>query len=440
MIARRLVLVGAAALFAARGALARGRSITGGRVSLRVPWPVATVDPHRIDDGTAAIFGEALFDTLYAVEGAAIVPALAEGDPEVDGANVRVRLRAGLRTGRERLFGTKDAIAAVARSRGMGGRGWLADVPVPRDEGGKALLFATKDAGKLARALASPIVAMVPNGFTPDAPDGTGPFRFSLRDGAMILTRNPLAARGPSFLDEVVVRPAADVSASLLAFEAGSDDIGWFERGLHEPRPGSKSFDHGVVGWAALFTGRDANDWDGPGIAQRISDGIPYARLSSLHLGAAWSPEPEQGWGGPASSILVREDATWLVAIANALAASLTRPRHEVTVKTVPAAELAARRASRMFGLVLDVVRSIAPGSLGALVSLATADNPTRAQDIMQHAPKLGDVPARMLTRTLRVGIVGEIRVGGGRTPELQLAPSQTGASFDLGASSRTRR
>lgn len=433
-------LVGTAALLAARGAPARGRAVAGGRVALRVPWPVATIDPHRIEDAAAAIFGEALFDTLYAVENGVLVPALAEGDPEVDGAFVRVKLRAGLRTGRERPFGTRDAIAAIARSRAMGGRGWLADVPVPRDDGGKALLFATKDAGKLARLLASPIVAMVPNGFTPEAPDGTGPFRFATRDGAMILSRSSLAARGPSFLDEVVVRPAADVSASLLAFEAGSDDIGWFERGLHEPRPGSKSFDHGVVGWAALFTGRDANDWDGPGIAQRICDGIPYARLSSLHLGAAWSPEPEQGWGGPPVSILVREDAPWLVAVANALAAALTRPSHEVTVKTAPAAEVAARRASRMFGLVLDVVRSIAPGGLGATISLATADNPTRAQEIMQHPPKLGDVPARTLTRTLRVGIVGEVRVSGGRTPELSLAPSQTGASFDLGASSHTRR
>lgn len=431
--------VTAATLLGTR-AEARGRTPTGGRVSMRLPWPVGTMDPHRIDDPNAAIFGEALFDTLYAqtLDGQ-IVAALAEADPEPEGANLRVKLRTGLRTARDRPFGTRDAAWSIARARGMGARGWLADIPAPRDDG-RSLLFATKDAARLVRALASPIVAMLPTSFSAESPDGTGPFKSITRDGAMVLMRNRLAARGPAFLDEIVVRAAANVSASLLAFEATTDDIGWFERGLHEPRAGSKGFDFGSVGWATLFTGRDANAWDGPGIAQRICDGIPWSRVSNLHLGAAWTPDSEQGWGGPPATLIVRDDAPWLIAVANAVAATITRPGHEVTVKPIPAGELASRRSSRMFALALDVVRSIAPGSLGAMVALATADNPVRAQEIMQHPPKLGDVAARTLTRTLRCGVVGEIRVLGGRVPDLVLASSGSGSGFDLGASFRARR
>ncbi len=33
---------------------------------LHAPWPLASLDPHRIDDAAAAFFGEAIFDTLYA--------------------------------------------------------------------------------------------------------------------------------------------------------------------------------------------------------------------------------------------------------------------------------------------------------------------------------------------------------------------------------------
>lgn len=440
---RRAFLAGgaAAALTTVLGAAhARGRTPVGGRLSMRVPWPVGPVDPHRIDDPFAAIFCGALFDSLYAwAPDGQIVPALAEAEPKPDGASLRVELRAGLRTGKERPLGTKDAAWSIARSRGSGGRGWLADVPAPRDDG-RALVFATKDAARLVHALASPIASIVPIGFSPELPDGTGPFRFGARDGAVVLSRNRLAARGPSFLDEVVVRAAPRIESSMLAFEAGTDDLGWFERGLHEPRAGSERFDHGTVGWVVLSTGRGAGSWDAPGVAQRICDGVPYARLKSLHVGAEWPAEPELGWGGPPGQLLVRDDAAWLIEVAQAVAATITRPSHEVTVKPIPAAELASRRASRAHALALDVVRNVGPGGVAALVAVATAESAARAQEIMQHPPRLGDAAPRTMTRTLRAGIIGEIRILGGKMPELVLARGSAGSGFDLGSSYRARR
>lgn len=418
---------------------ARGRTPVGGRISLRVPWPVASIDPHRLEDATAAIFGEALYDTLYMRdESGAFVASLAEADPEPEGQNLRVRIRMGLRTARGRPFEARDAAASLARSRGLGGRAWLADVPAPRIDG-RSLVFAMRDAGRLVRALASPIVAMVPSGFSADAPDGTGPFKHTTRGDTVVLARNALAARGPSFFDEVVLRPAPDLAASLRAFESGTDDLGWLGSGLHEPRAGSRPFDLGPVGWAVLFTGRDALTWDAPGVAQRICDGIPPARLSHLALGPAWTPDPMQGWGGAPTQIHVRDDAPWLVELARAIAATISLPGHEVSARPVSPAEFAQRRGARNYTLALDVVRPVAPGSFGAMVALATADSAGRASELVQHPPKLGEVPPRTMTRTLRCGVVGDIRVQGGRAPDLQLAASSTAGGFDLGASTRRR-
>jgi len=421
-------------------ALARGRTAIGGRITLRFPWPVTTLDPHRLDDATAAILGEAIFDTLYARDDAGgFVPSLAEADPEPEGASLRVRLRGGLRTARGRPFEAKDAAAAIARARGLGARAWLTDVPAPRVDG-RSLVFAPRDAGRLVRALAPALVAMVPGGFSPEAPDGTGPMRFALRGDAATFARNPLATRGPSFLEEVVVRAAPSVAESLRAFQSLTDDLGWLGSGMHGLRAGSRPFDFGAVGWAVLFTGRDAQAWDAPGIAQALCDAVPASRLAHLALGPAWAASSPQAWSGPPSPLYVRDDAPWLVELAQALAATMTQPSHELTVKPIPAAELVQRRTARNHALLLDVVRPLAHGTFGALVGLATADGSARATEIVQKPPKLGEVPARTLTRTMHCGVVGEIRVQGGLVPDdIALAPSSTGYGFDLGASTRLR-
>ena len=44
---------------------------------------------------------------------------------------------------------------------------------------------------------------------------------------------------------------------------------------------------------------------------------------------------------------IVRDDAPWLVELARAIAATLSRPSHEVTVKPVPPGEIARLRVPR---------------------------------------------------------------------------------------------
>jgi peptide/nickel transport system substrate-binding protein len=240
MTTRRGFVLGAAGVALSRAALARGRTPLGGAVKLHVPWSVAAIDPHALDDGAAAIFGDALFDTLYArQEGGEIVASLAESEPSASGGALRVALRQGLRSAYGRPVDAHDAAASIVRARAGGARAWLAALPAPRVDG-NALVFAMTDASILVRALASPLVAVVPAGFNPARPDGTGPFRATRNGDALVLVRNANAARGPAFLDQVVVRAAPALETSLRAFEEGADDVGWLGSGYFETRAASK--------------------------------------------------------------------------------------------------------------------------------------------------------------------------------------------------------
>ena len=434
-----LALASAASLTAAPWpAWARGRTPYGGRLALHVPWPVTSLDPHRIDDAAVALFGDAVFDALYARgESGEIVPCLAESDPEPEGAGLRVTLRHGVRFSSGALLDPRTAAQAIARARSRDASPWLAEIPVPRvDKTG--LVFAMRDARKLVRALASPMVAIVPPRYNPEHPDGTGPLRADMQAGAMVLARNTLAAGGPAFLDSIEARHAPDLVTSLRAFESSADDVGWLGSFLHEPRLGARGFDGGAVCWAVLRTGRDAGPLDARGTAQALADGVPHASLASLVVGPSWEQGSAQ-WTGQPCELLVREDSPWLVELARALSAALSTPAHEVSVHPLPAADITQRRAARTFALMLDIVRPAGPGGLGALIGLATADDPATAAALVRHPPR-GDLAPRTATRTMRLGVVGEVRLQGGRAPDVVLPASRWGRGVDWGNAFRTRQ
>ncbi|HEX4448669.1 MAG TPA: hypothetical protein VH044_18125 [Polyangiaceae bacterium] len=441
MIGRRRLLagaVGALASWTARAALGRGRIPYGTTLSLHVPWPVGSIDPHRIDDAMAAFFGNALFDTLYALDDAgAPVPSLAGGDPRPEGTGLLIALRPGLRFASGVPLDVRAAAAAIARARTHDAAAWLADVPAPRaTEAG--LVFAARDPRALARALASPLVAMVPPRFAPERPDGTGPFRAESTAWGLRLVRNGLAANGPAFLDEIDARRAADLATPLRAFESGEDDVGWLGSFLHEPRSGARGFDVGEVAWTVLRTGKQAGPLDAPGTAQALADGVPHAALAPLVVGPPW-PQGDARWTGAPADLLVRDDAPWLIEVARALAVALSASSHEITVRTIASADLAARRASRAFTLMLDVARPAGPDAMGTLLGLASADDPAAALALARHPPRPDPAPRR-LTRAMHLGVVGEVRLQGGRAADVVLPAGPGGRGVDWGSAFRTRR
>jgi peptide/nickel transport system substrate-binding protein len=449
MISRRAFVGGVAgvaaglATSAASSAFARGRTPYGAGLTLHVPWPVGSLDPHRIDDAMAAFFGDALFDTLYARDDSgALVPSLAASDPQPEGAGLRVSLRPGVRFASGSPLDARAAAASLGRARAHDAAAWLADVPAPRPTAdGLGLVFAMRDARLLARALASPLVAIVAPRFAPEKPEGTGPFRVEAVAGALRLVRNGFAANGPSFLDAIDARRAPDLETSLRAFESGADDLGWLGSFLHEPRVGALAFDAGAVAWAILRTGKLAGPLDAPGTAQALADGVPHAALAPLVVGPAWGASASSAatWTGPPCDLFVRDDAPWLLEVARALTVPLSAQSHEITVRPVPIAELASRRAARAFTLMIDVARPAGPDALGALLGVATADDPATALDLARHPPR-GDLSPRRATRSMRIGVVGEIRLQGGRAPDVVLPASPWGRGVDWGNAFRTRR
>ncbi|MGD0675968.1 MAG: hypothetical protein ABSC94_11145 [Polyangiaceae bacterium] len=441
MMTRRAILGAAGALLASTASInvssARGRPLYGSRIAVHVPWPLGRVDPHRVDDVAAACFGEALFDTLYARDSAgALVPSLAEAEPEPRKGGLRVALRSGLRFASGAICDARAAAVSIERARASDAAAWLTDVAPARVDAG-ALLFAGHDPRRLVRALASPAVAIVPPHFAPERPDGTGPFRAEPKPWGLRLARNTLAAAGPSFLDVIDLQRAADLATSLRAFESGVDDLGWLGSFLHEPRTAAQDFDGGAVAWAILRTGRDAGPLDVPGMAQTLADGVSYASLEALVVGPAWTSGSAR-WTGPPCDLLVREDAPWLGEVARAMCAALSAPLHEVTPRAVPAADFALRRSTRSFVLMLDVARPIGPGDFGTLLGLAAADGEATASAIARHPP-LGGVTPRTATRTMRIGVAADVRLQGGRASDLVLPPSPWGRGIDWGGVSRVR-
>lgn len=441
-----LLATAAAALVCAteRTTRAMGRTSLGGSIKLHLPWPIAAIDPHRLDDIAAAVLGDALFDTLYARDGASpdggFVPSLAESEPQaLPSGGLRVVMRGGLTTAHGRAIDAHDVAFALERSRALGAHAWLGSLAPPRLDGDDALIFAAREPGYLMRTLSSPLTAIVPIGFSSAIPDGTGPLRATRRGDALALVRNGNAARGASFLDEVVIRHASALDVSLRAFETGADDVGWLGSGYLDTRAGSQPFDVGAVGWALLRSGREAGtQWDAPGVAQALADSLPPASFSSFFLGPPWPVTAGGGWGGPPCDLLVRDDAPWLVELAKTIAATLS-VSSAVTAKPIPAYELSQRRASRAYALAVDATRPFIHGALGAHAALATADDPATAVDAVKHPPRGGDMSPRALARMMRIGVIGEIRVQGGRVPDLVLPVSANAFGVDLGASTRTR-
>jgi len=423
---------GAATSITEHAAVATSRTPYGGQITLHVPWPLGRIDPHSIDDAMAACFGTSLFDALYERdERGSVRPALADGLPEPEGGALRVRIRPAVRFASGQALDATIAAASIERARARGASAWLAGVPPARADS-DGLHFAMGDSAELIRALCSPMVAVLPPHFTPERPDGTGPFRVQTHpDGGLRLTRNSLAAGGPAYLEAVNVLHSADLVTSLRAFESGADDLGWLGSFLHEPRIGAGSFDAGAIAWAILRTGREAGALDVPGMAQALANGVRHETLAPLVVGPQWE-ETAARWTGAPCDLLVRDDAPWLVELARIVAAATSSPSHEIAARPAPPADVLHRRIARAYALMMDVACPAGPGDLGTLIGLATANDASTARALALHPPRALPSP-RVATRTMRLGVVGEIRLQGGRAQDVVLPPSGWGRGLAWG-------
>ncbi len=433
-------LLGLTSSFEEGEALALGRTPLGGKVTFRVPWSLASIDPHDLRDPAAALFANAIFDSLFALDGGnSPYPTLATGLPTRESPGTVLRLREGLKTARGTTLDAKDLIFSIERARVRGGAALWTDLPKPAPHPGDrhAVVLGSADPGKVARALASPLFALVSRSFNAASPDGTGAFRADIKGSKLTLSRNANASRGASFLETMEVESASDLKASLRQFEAERDDLGWLGMGLFGGRKSAVRFDCGVLAWVVVVTGSDAGAAGVAGAAQQLANALPPVRLAHLGLGVLPQATGSPLWTGPKTELIVDESAAHLVEIAGTVAPILSNPGHEVTVAALPRAEVAKKRGKA--ALVLDVVRPLSPGPLGTLLSLASAEDATRAIELSRRPPKNLGSPVRSLTSSLRVGVLGEVRAAGGATADLAFAKTAPIEGWDLGATYRRK-
>ncbi len=413
----RRTFLGALLLSAASGvvhpigtAQALSRLPEGGTATLILPWELRQLDPHQIDDVIAALFGCAVADPVFAVDTSGTpYPSLALELPDRVGNSTRVRLRPGLLTANGVAIDARDLQATILRSARRGGMSLLAPITKTRVDPGDAmaLLIDGLSPEDLARRMASPLTALVPRRFSPLVPDGTGPFRATLSQDRLRLDRNPNAARGPALLARIDVQRAAELSEALRAFETGDSDVGWLGSGLYRQRADSRQLNAGALGWVVLRTGTIARNWGAPGVAQQLADHLDSQRLMHLGVAAERPAPPSTPWGGAPGSILVDEGAPQLVKIAESICEQLGSPGHELSIERKSRAALARARNDNHFSLMVDFVRT--PGALPPHFSLLAACG----AELAMSPPGIVAISARHTTRTLRLGVIGELRIVG---------------------------
>jgi len=407
-----------AALSLAGTAHALGRTPFSGVLKLRLPLHLASLDPHVLDDPTSALFAPAICDPLFALDASGKpYPALAAALPERIANGARITLRSELVSARGKALSGADVVFSLKRAGAFGGAAVLSGFRPPSVDAKDPLsvVIAGADPDALARALASPLTAIVPRSFSPLAPDGSGAFAATLGSGTLTLTRNPRAARGAAFLDRIEVSAASDLAECLRAFETGQADVGWLGNGLYRPRAGALALEGPVFGWMVLRSGLDAKAWGAPGIAQQLVSGLPSDALAHFGLHSLPQAADSVRWSGGPTPLLVCDDTPQLVELARALAPLLGSSGNEVSATPVPRKTWQEARRTRHFGLLLDFVRAANTDASQSAQALLAAVDPELAKRPPRNLNSLTD-----LTRTLTLGVIGELRVFGARLPEFQ--------------------
>jgi peptide/nickel transport system substrate-binding protein len=407
-----------AAVSAVASAGALGRTPLAGTLRLRLPLHFGGLDPHSLDDPLSALFAAAIADPLYALDSSGKpYPALASALPERTASGARISLRAELKSARGKALSAADAIFSLQRAQGLGGAAVLGAFRPPTADGKDRLSLLVPEANPeaLARALASPLTAIVPRGFSALAADGTGAFKATFGSGTLSLTRNENAARGAAFLERIELSRAADLADALRAFEAGQVDVGWLGNGLYRKKVGAIPLVGPSFGWLVLRTGLDAKSWGAPGIAGQLTAALPGAALTHFGVHAVPGAGPGVRWGGGPATLLVSEDAPHAVELARALEPLLSSTGNEVHATPVPRATWLEARRSRRYALLLDFVRGEAGDAHHSALALLAAVDPALARRPPKNLSSVLDA-----TRTLPLGIVGELRVAGAHSPEFE--------------------
>lgn len=419
--ARRDWLFWAACLTSSSAAHGLGRIPYGGLIQSSLPWDLRTVDPHDLNDPVASFLAPLLFESLFAMSPQGQpYPTLASRYPSREGGDTRLELRP-LRWPNGKVVTAEQVVWSLERARQRGAKALFAGFGAFRVATRDALVVAGTTPDNLAHALSSPLTALISTQTAPADSFGLGPFRARLTGDRAVLTRNPFAARGLPFLDRIELRRAGSLADALRDFEAHQNNVGWFGRGLHEPRPDSRLVDGGHAGWIVLHAGQQSGRWARPGAASSLVGTIAAPSLERFGISPCRQASLPEPYSGAPCTLVVRRDAPYLVELATTLAAILGGPTGHITVSAVSPSELTQQKRTRQFGFLLDQVRPLGAGAEEHQLSLLTEAGLPFKPPRLPHNLPIADVPGHVCA-SLSLAAVGALNLRWATLPDLQLA------------------
>lgn len=422
---------GIAGLALASSARALGRIPYGGEVQSSLPWDLSAVDPHDLNDPLAAFLAPLLFEPLFATDAHGVVyPTLASAQPSQEGDVTRVSLRP-LHWANGKVVTAKQVAWSLERSRQRGAKALLAGAGQFQASSDTVVSVTGISPEQLSRALASPLTALLSQQATAKDTLGLGPFRGQLTGERAVLTRNPYATRGQPFLERISLRRAPSLGDALRDFEAHENNLGWFGRGLHEPRPDSRLVDSGHAGWVVLHAGQQSGRWARPGAVASLVSTIPQPSLERFGLLPSASLRPSEPYSGGPCTLLVRRDAPYLVELATTLAAILGGHSALVTVLTVSPQELTQLKRTRQFGFLLDQVRVLGPSPEQHQLSLLTEAGLPYKPPRLPPGTTSANVPT-LLGPSLSLAVVGVLHLIWATLPQLDLAGGNLASAWQV--------
>ena len=190
-------------------------------------------------------------------------------EPNKDATEWTIRIPAGITTHRGKPFGSKDilySLARIMRLKTFGSNALapdLIDLPNSKTLDSRTALVKFKAPfSQFKNALAIVWNVMVPEGFNPKDPDGTGPFMYkSFTSGQnTVMTRSPdYWESGKPYLDELIITEFQDESSQVNALQSGQVDlINYLSAASIETLKSgdAKTYDRNLTGGALLFTMR----------------------------------------------------------------------------------------------------------------------------------------------------------------------------------------
>jgi hypothetical protein len=142
---------------------------------------------------------------------------------------------------------------------------------------------------------------------------------------------------------------------------------------------------------------------------------LPAAALARFGVRALPGAGEGVRWGGGPVPLLVCEDAPHAVELARALEPLLGSSGNEIRATPVARTTWLEARRSRRYALLLDFVRAANGDATQSAQALLAAVDPALARRPPKNLSSVLDA-----TRTLALGIVGDVRVAGAHSPEFE--------------------